>query len=152
MGRGDALAAYVLLATSCDKTLATTAAFTSIRVVCQNTLSFAMDDIETGKRRHEKVPHNLRFDPEAVKERLGIMDQAWSAFLVRVRKMSQYTMSTESASGFFDELLGKTNTKPLSIKTECERNTILALFDSAPGQELSTAKNKLWGAVNAVTY
>lgn len=28
----------------------------------------------------------------------------------------------------------------------------MALFDSAPGQELSTAKNKLWGAVNAVTY
>lgn len=149
---GDALAAYVLLATSCDKTLATTAAFTSVRVVCQNTLSFAMDDIKTGRRQHEKVPHNQRFDPEAVKERLGIMDQAWSDFLARVRKMSKYTMSPESASGYFEELLGKTNTKPLSIKAERERNTILAFFGSAPGQELSTAKNTLWGAVNAVTY
>jgi hypothetical protein len=40
----DRLAAYLLLATSCDKTLATTVAFTSIRVVCQNTLSFAAND------------------------------------------------------------------------------------------------------------
>jgi len=38
----DQLAAFLLLATSCDKTLATTAAFTSIQVVCQNTLFFAM--------------------------------------------------------------------------------------------------------------
>jgi hypothetical protein len=56
----DQLAAYLLLATSCDKTLATTAAFTSIRVVCQNTLSFAANDFfleagctvdERGRRR-----------------------------------------------------------------------------------------------------
>jgi hypothetical protein len=121
-------------------------------VVCQNTLSFAMDDLKTGRRQHEKVHHNQRFDPEAVKERLGIMDQAWSGFLARVRMMSKYTMSPESASGYFEELLGKTDTKPLSIKAERERNTILAFFESAPGQELSTAKDTLWGAVNAVTY
>lgn len=42
----DKLAAYLLLATSCDKTLATTIAFTSIRVVCKNTLFFC-------NRRHQ---------------------------------------------------------------------------------------------------
>ena len=47
-GRLDEIGAYVLLATSCDKTLATTIAFTSIRVVCQNTLSFAQDEIAKG--------------------------------------------------------------------------------------------------------
>lgn len=28
----------------------------------------------------------------------------------------------------------------------------MALFESTPGQELSTAKGTIWGAVNAVTY
>ena len=28
----------------------------------------------------------------------------------------------------------------------------MALFNSAPGQQLDTAKGTLWGAVNAVTY
>lgn len=149
---GDTLAAYVLLATSCDKSLATTAAFTSVRVVCQNTLSFAMDDVKTGKRRHEKVPHNMKFDAEAVKERLGIMNQAWSDFLGRVRSMSKFPLSQELASGYFEHILGKTNAKPLSSKAERERNTLLAFFESAPGQELSTARKTLWGAVNAVTY
>lgn len=34
--------AYVLLATACDGTLATTAQFTSTRVVCNNTLAVAL--------------------------------------------------------------------------------------------------------------
>jgi hypothetical protein len=111
-----------------------------------------MDDVKTGRRQHEKVPHNLKFDPEAAKERLGVMDRAWSNFVARVRKMSEHPMNLESASGYFDEILGKTSTKALSSKAERERNTILAFFHSAPGQEMPTAKNTLWGAVNAVTY
>jgi phage/plasmid-like protein (TIGR03299 family) len=39
----DVTNGYVLLATACDGTLATTAQFTSVRVVCNNTLSIALD-------------------------------------------------------------------------------------------------------------
>ena len=51
----DELGAYVLLATSCDKSLATTIAFTSVRVVCQNTLGFAVHDVKKESRRNIKV-------------------------------------------------------------------------------------------------
>ena len=37
----DTVKAYLLLATSCDGTLCTTAQFTSVRVVCNNTLTLA---------------------------------------------------------------------------------------------------------------
>ena len=33
-----------------------------------------------------------------------------------------------------------------------EHEAIVALFESAPGQDLSSANETLWGAVNAVTY
>jgi hypothetical protein len=33
-----------------------------------------------------------------------------------------------------------------------EHEAIFALFGSAPGQDFSSAKETLWGAVNAVTY
>jgi phage/plasmid-like protein (TIGR03299 family) len=148
----DELAAYVLLATSCDKTLATTAAFTSVRVVCQNTLFFAVDDIKTGKRPQVKVPHNLRFDADRVRRELGLLNQAWSGFIEKVRKMATYPMKPETASSYFDQLLGKTDTRPLSSRAEREHQAIMALFNSAPGQQLDTAKGKLWGAVNAVSY
>jgi phage/plasmid-like protein (TIGR03299 family) len=150
--RDDPLAAYVLLATSYDKTLATTAAFTSIRVVCRNTLSFAVKDIKTGKRPQIKIPHSIRFDAEYVKKELGLMDQAWSEFIARVEKMTKHPMKAEPASLFFSAVLGRTESKQLSNKTQREHATIKTIFDSAPGQQLSTAKETLWGAVNAVSY
>jgi phage/plasmid-like protein (TIGR03299 family) len=151
-GGQDELAAYVLLATSCDKTLATTAAFTSIRVVCNNTLFFAMEDIKTERRPQVKVPHNLRFNADDVKEELGLMDKAWSGFIARVHRMASCQMKPDAASSFFEDLLLQKNGKPLSNRARREHEIIIALFASAPGQDLGSAKETLWGAVSAVTY
>jgi phage/plasmid-like protein (TIGR03299 family) len=148
----DQLAAYVLLATSCDKTLATTAAFTSIRVVCQNTLFFAVEDIKTGKRPQVKVPHNMLFEPESIKRELRLVDKAWSEFIAKVRAMAGHTMNLEAASAFFEALMLQKNSKALSNRAQREHEAIKALFISAPGQQLGTTKETLWGAVNAVTY
>jgi phage/plasmid-like protein (TIGR03299 family) len=148
----DKIAAYVLLATSCDKTLATTAAFTSIRVVCKNTLFFATEEVRKNRRPQVKVPHNLYFDATRVKEELGLLDPAWKAFLEKVRKMAAYRMKTEHVASFFTRLLEQKKDKPLSRMAERERATMIALFTSAPGQNLATAKETLWGAVSAVTY
>ncbi len=63
----DLVNGYLLLATSCDGTLATTATPTTVRVVCNNTLTIAVD----GTTRAIKVPHNTRFDPQQVKKQLG---------------------------------------------------------------------------------
>jgi phage/plasmid-like protein (TIGR03299 family) len=147
----DEIAAYVLLATSCDKTLATTAAFTSIRVVCQNTLFFATEEVRKKGRPQVKVPHNFRFNADQVKTQLGLMDPAWKAFMEKVRKMAAHRMEAEAASSFFKSLLAQKD-KPLTRTAEREHQTITALFRSAPGQEFGTAKETLWGAVNAVSY
>lgn len=147
----DEIAAYVLLATSCDKTLATTAAFTSIRVVCQNTLFFATEEVRKKGRPQVKVPHNFRFNADQVKTQLGLMDPAWKAFMEKVRKMAAHRMEAEAASSFFKSLLAQKD-KPLTRTAEREHQTITALFRSAPGQEFATAKETLWGAVNAVSY
>jgi phage/plasmid-like protein (TIGR03299 family) len=64
----DQVNGYLLLATSCDGTLATTATPTTVRVVCNNTLTISLN----GATRAIKVPHNTRFDPQAVKKQLGI--------------------------------------------------------------------------------
>lgn len=148
----DLLAAYVLLATSCDKTLATTAAFTSVRVVCQNTLFFAMENIKTGKQSWVKVPHSLDFDADRVKRELGVVDKAWAGFMEKVRNMARHRMEPDKASLFFEDVLVQEKGKPLSRKAQRERETMTALFTSAPGQDLATAKDTLWGAVNALTY
>jgi phage/plasmid-like protein (TIGR03299 family) len=148
----DKLGAYLLLATSCDKTLATTAAFTAIRVVCENTLFFATEDARKQRRLQVKVPHNLRFDASDVKAELGVMTTAWSGFMARVRSMSAYQIKAEMASSFFDALFMQKNSKALSNRAQRERDTIISLYHSAPGHELTSANQTLWGAVNAVSY
>jgi len=62
----DQVKAYLLLATSCDGTLCTTAQFTSIRVVCNNTLQMAVG----ASSGAVKVPHSTAFDPVQVKQAL----------------------------------------------------------------------------------
>ena len=140
------------MATSCDKTLATTVAFTSIRVVCKNTLTFATEEIRRDRRPEVKVPHNLLFHPPQVKEELGLVDPAWKDFLEKVDKMVARPMPTEGARSFFASLFIQKKDKPISRAAEQECRTLSALFESAPGQELVSAKGTLWGAVNAVTY
>lgn len=151
----DQLGAYVLLATSCDKSLATTATFTSIRVVCQNTLGFAFEDVKAQQRRHIKIDHSRKFDPRSIKEQLGLIDQAWSRFMDKVNPLAAWQLEDAAARKFFESLFlsdkeldeGK---QPSNAKYN-EINQISSLFHSAQGQEIKTAKNTLWGAVNAVT-
>lgn len=152
----DQLGAYVLLATSCDKTIATTATFTSIRVVCQNTLGFAFDDVKTQQRKNIKVDHSEKFDPLPIKKSLGLIDEAWSKFLERINPMAGRSMDAHSAQKYFESLFlsdkemeeGKS---PSNAKYK-EINQIVSLYHSARGQDIETAKGTLWGAVNAVTH
>lgn len=151
----DTLGAYLLLATSCDKSIATTATFTSVRVVCQNTLGFAFDDMNGNSRRSIKVDHSRRFDPQPVKTDLGLIDEAWARFLKRVNTMTSYSLDDQSALGYFETLFLSEKEimehRPLSSAKGIEVSQIMSLFYSAKGQELSTSKDTLWGAVNAVT-
>lgn len=148
----DPVKLYVLLATSCDKTLATTAAFTSVRVVCQNTLFFAIADVKSQGRKHIKVPHTRRFEMDEVKQQLGLIDVSWAGFLKQIRAAAAHPMDDSAVSAFFDKVLGRKPPLPLSAKAEREHINMMSLYRSAPGQDAETAKGTLWGAVNAVTY
>lgn len=152
----DELGAYVLLATSCDKSLATTATFTSIRVVCQNTLGFAIEDLEKQQRRHIKVDHTKKFNPTPIKEQLGLIDNAWERFMEQINPMATYTLRNGEAQKYFESIFLSDKEleegKPPGNAKCKEIERIDSLFRSAPGQNLATSKETLWGAVNAVTH
>jgi phage/plasmid-like protein (TIGR03299 family) len=152
---GDKLGAYVLLATSCDKSLATTVTFTSIRVVCQNFLDFAIKDSKSGGRRSIKVDHSQKFNVDAVHEELGLIDASWESFKQKLNPMAEMKMNSDAAREFFLNLLLSAKEKEdekISAKKERDVFQLMSLFTSAPGQTIQTAKGTLWGAVNAVTY
>lgn len=81
----DRVKAYLLLATSCDGTLCTTAQFTSERVVLQ---------MAVGERSSAvKVPHSTVFDPRQVKEALGIGLSGWEASIGQIKALSRRPVS-----------------------------------------------------------
>ncbi|NMY11164.1 DUF945 domain-containing protein, partial [Pseudomonas veronii] len=147
----DQVNGYLLLATSCDGTLATTATPTTVRVVCNNTLTIALD----GTTRAIKVPHNTRFDPQAVKKQLGIAVSQWDTFMHRMRTLSERKVQWHEAMGFFMSVVCDVppNSKlPEVLPNERALRKVQSLYEGGGrGATLESAQGTAWGLLNAVT-
>ena len=147
----DQVNGYLLLATSCDGTLATTATPTTVRVVCNNTLTIALD----GTSRAIKVPHNTRFDPKAVKKQLGIAVSGWDEFMYRMRHLAERKVQWPEAMSFFLSVLCDTPANspiPEVLPNERALRKVQSLYEGqGRGSTLQSAKGTAWGLLNAVT-
>lgn len=147
----DKIDGYVLLATSYDGTMATTCQFTSVRVVCNNTLEWATMD---GKGAF-KMGHNKVFDPEEAKGALGLTKESWELYEQNVNKLAQTTVDLETAVAFFSTVLGKDGVAvdedgKLTYSTTFQK--MFAAYEKSPGANLRSAHHTAWGLVNAVTF
>ncbi|MDI1300995.1 MAG: DUF932 domain-containing protein [bacterium] len=144
----DVSNAYVLLATACDGTLATTAQFTSIRVVCNNTLAVALDN----SRGVVKVPHNTSFDAQAVKKQLGISVSSWDDFMYRMKALSERKMKHSEVQNYFLRVFTDHNNKAAGATNESALTKTLSLFEGrGKGSDLASSKGTAFGLLNAVT-
>lgn len=156
----DVVKPYVLLATSYDGTLATTARLTSVRVVCSNTLGYA--DREAGDAI--RIPHSAEFSAEDTALDLGIAFTAFDRFLIESRKLAKREVNENFAVEFLKQLLPST----VSLKTDKQTGirsvtpvppeegkafqSILALFKGeALGHGLPEARGSAWSLLNSVT-
>ena len=99
---------YILLATACDGSLATTAQFTNIRVVCNNTLAIALRG-QSGSAGVVKVPHSTKFDADKVKQQLGVSVRAWDEHMYEMKQLSQRKVTQGEAAAFFDAVFNNTS-------------------------------------------
>lgn len=152
----DQVKGYLLLATSYDGTMATQARFTSVRVVCNNTLSLARME-----KAQVSVPHSQTFNADAVKRQLQV-GPAWEQFNERAAKMSERVVSRDEVVELFMasyfNLAGVEAIREFNDKEgNADRAEKLmgrlthALFQS-PGANLASARGTLWGALQAVTF
>jgi phage/plasmid-like protein (TIGR03299 family) len=149
---GDMMKAYLLLITSCDGSLATTAKFVSTRVVCWNTQAIALHSgSENG--RTVKVRHNTTFDPNAVKGKLGLQGrQAFNAFMDRMRSLTSVKLSSEDAQNFVKGLLPVSKERAKPVEETHGFMSIMSLFKGdAKGSNLPGVRGTAWGMLNAVT-
>ena len=147
----DVVNGYLLLATSCDGTLATTATPTTVRVVCNNTLTISL----SGATRAIKVPHSTRFDSQAVKKQLGIAVSQWDEFMYRMRALADRKVQWTEAMSFFMEVLCDTSAHdpiPNVLPNKRAMEKIQSLYEGkGRGSDMASARGTAWGLLNAVT-
>ena len=158
----DLVNGYVLLATSCDGSLATVAMPTTVRVVCNNTLSIAV----AVQSQAIKVSHRSSFDADAVKQRLGIAVSRWDEFMYQMKVLSERQVSTKEANRYFEHLLiGNQSDEASQQGLKCVKpqadvvmpnnrayNKLQSMYNGhGRGAELTAAKNSAWGLLCAVT-
>ena len=164
---------YTLLATACDGTLATTAQFTSIRVVCNNTLAIALKG-QNASAGVVKVPHSTKFDAQKIKQQLGISVRAWDEHMYEMKQLSQRKVTQGEAAAFFDAVFNNTSMSvadqeeniiqfyrniatptPAKEKSEPNGRAMTKVMDMFNGQgrgaELSSAKDTAYGLLCSIT-
>jgi len=145
----DKVDGYLLLATACDGTLATTAQFTSIRVVCNNTLSIALGNA-TGAI---KVLHRSQFDPGVMKRQLGITISSWDGFVARMKALSERPVDPDSVEGLLSRVL--TYTGPDGKRTVVNEQAMVnvrSLYEGGGrGALMASSRGTAWGLLNSVT-
>lgn len=134
--KGDSVRGNLLLATSLDGTLKTTAAMTAIRVVCANTLKLALSGLKKadgrkkgiqrigadkdGKTTAIAVSHRSEFDASAVKAELGLARESFEVFMQQARQMAETPIGQEEAREVLRQIFGqpkpvKTTDEPVAI-------------------------------------
>lgn len=145
----DRVDGYLLLATACDGTLATTAQFTSVRVVCNNTLRVAIGDGNGAI----KVPHRSQFDPDAVKRQLGITVSSWDGFVARMKALVDCPVDPDSVEGFLRRVLTyQSQENKVAVVNEQAVVNVRALYEGGGrGAILPSSRGTTWGLLNSVT-
>ena len=154
----DVIKPYVLLATSYDGTLATTARFTSVRVVCSNTLGFAA--AEGGDTI--RINHSKEFSAKDTALDLGIAFNSFDKFLIDSRRLANKEVNTTFAVEFLKLLLpasvrtatvnGIKTKEAVPVENTKAFQSIMALFNGqALGSDLPEASGSAWALLNAVT-
>ena len=126
--------------------------FTPIRVVCNNTLTLSLNSVSA---RAIKVNHRNVFDPEAVKETLGIAHNKFAKYKEMATFLSEKRYTAQSIIDYFNQVFPKTTDKKLESDNTLElhsraANLAYSALDHQPGAELGAGT--WWSAYNSVTY
>lgn len=143
----DPITQYVLLAHAHDGTLAIRCGFTVVRVVCQNTLSGALDDDQSKllKIRHRS---GARDALERVREVIDLARGEFAATAEQLRQLARVGCDERTLRRYVREVFVPGAADAENVASRIVGN-VVPLFEGGRGAELS--RGTLWGAYNAVT-
>ena len=154
----DIVRPYLLLATSYDGSMATVAQFTSVRVVCNNTLTASLAN-NRGQNR-VRVPHSTVFCPDKTLATLGLRidGESWQAFTARATRLARRRITDPEMDAYLQLVLGGTDEVPTDeaqadkVRASKGYRRIMALFQGEQlGGQQDATRGTAWGALHALT-
>ena len=156
---GDRVDSYLLFSNPHIYGRAVEVRFTPIRVVCNNTLNLSLGQKTDNKIR---LNHRSTFDPELVKETLGIASEKMAKYKEMAQFLGTKSYKPQIVAEYFKEVFPgyskKTDEKPQNL-TQAQIDALglsrnakgaLELVETQPGANF--APGSWWNAYNAVSY
>jgi phage/plasmid-like protein (TIGR03299 family) len=134
---GDKIGAFLLLSTACDGTMETEARFTTVRVVCNNTLTMAR-----GEKANVKIGHRSRFDADKVKQAMGLAPERFSTFLDDAEKLAHRKVTQAEAESFVRELLRPADKQAKADAALEATKVAIAAAQAGPSSDFARLLNK----------
>jgi phage/plasmid-like protein (TIGR03299 family) len=154
IGKNDNILPYLVLTNNHSGKGSLQAFFTPIRVVCQNTLTFAIN----GAKNSVSIRHSGSLDERVreAQEVLGMAVKANEDFATKADILSNTYVSEEGAKTFFEQTFFPKKTKEemetLSKRSSNVIDTAMDLFEGkGMGSDMDTARGTAWGLYNTVT-
>jgi len=144
----DHVNGYLLLVTSIDGTLATTAKLTSTRTVCNNTLTVALND---HSKRVVKKSHRVEWDATQVKMDMGLIDESWEKFASSIKKLAETGVSDKFVQDYFQKKFYMDGVLAEDQPTGRIKEVAALLDRYKSGAGARYSNGTAWGVVNAAT-
>jgi len=144
----DHVNGFLLLVTSIDGTLATTAKLTSTRTVCNNTLTVALND---NSKRVVKKSHRVEWDATQVKMDMGLIDESWEKFASSIKKLAETEVSDKFVQDYFQKKFYMDGVLAEDQPTGRIKEVAALLDRYKSGAGARYSNGTAWGVVNAAT-
>lgn len=147
-GTDDVTNKYLLLADSFDGSIAYTGGWTTVRVVCQNTLNAALSGMKAScfKLRHTV---NVMDKVEEAKRVLGFVSKQMEVFNQEANRLAKTRFSEKQMVQLAAQLFPSKEGEEVSARSLTARTKLQELFAASPGSNF--APGTAWQALQAVT-
>ena len=147
--KGDECFKYLLLSNTHSGEGSVIVKFTSVRVVCQNTLMLSMKDGQKAYRvRHSK---QMQFKLKELSEFMSITQQVYLEAEQSFKRLAKVNLNDEKLRHYMEAVFPKTPAQKKAPEEPQRWTEVRKTFDTLPDLQLPGVRGTLWGAYNAIT-
>lgn len=145
---GDVVKPYLLLANGHDGKLELSVCWTSVRVVCQNTLMLALrQSREKFSLRHTGDIYSKK---DQAREVLGMSQKVVREYEEITKQLAYKQMGDKAIEAFLKDLVPDPQDRS-ATRAENVRDMLTELIEAGPGSDIPGVRGTAWGVLNAVT-